>query len=150
MQARFELLASGRARVPVGGGGIGYCWWFAVLGADGDDEYSVHWRGPWIFNGGLGDVPGLATADTDGDGDDEVILSTGTRVDVLELDQATGEYSRILAVEGWGPWWENWLQVAGGDTDGDGRDEVIISQSSTPAVLEPEEIEGVRVYRRIE
>jgi len=145
---RPELLRGGRGHYFMGGGAWRYCWWFGLLGADGDDSYSVRWD-LLLFHGGMGDTGEAAMGDTDGDGDAEVVLSLGSRVHVLELDQATGQFVRLLTVDSWKDPPDLHMTVATGDLDGDGRDEVLIGQEGSVGDL-PEETEAVRVYRRLD
>lgn len=139
-----ELMRGGKALDQVT---FGACWWFGLLGADGDDQYSVRWD-QWVFGGGLGDVGMADMGDTDGDGDDEVLLSRGEHVTVFELDRGTGGFYRILDV----PWWhlgDQHMEVRACDTDGDGRDEVVVFAGRHDVQLGPERSVAVKVFRRM-
>lgn len=134
---RPELLRGGYNTAGPGGP---YCWWFGVFKADGDNSYSLRWQGPPFFHGGLGDggTAMAAMGDTDGDGDDEVLLLTAGRVDVFELSPA-GQYERIAAIE-------PAASVAAADLDGDGADEVVVGNWLEG---DPELQETVKIYKRV-
>ncbi|MFO0827450.1 MAG: VCBS repeat-containing protein [Phycisphaerales bacterium] len=95
------------------------------------DGLSVTWSGALIGASPLG--PGwslLATADLDGDGDDDLVWRKDTKIKAWLMDGATKVGGGLLSsgID------TNWKVVAAIDIDGDGDDDLVWRNSSTRVV----------------
>ena len=151
LAAEGDLDGDGRLEILRGGKGLNAvtmqaCWWFGLLGADGDDLYSLR-ADHWYFGGGFPDQGDADMGDTDGDGDDEVIVSRGDHVTVFDFEKTSDKFVPVLDVDAWNTG-DFMLEVAAADIDGDGRDEVVVFAGRYETAIGPEESVAVRVYRR--
>lgn len=77
----------------------------------------------------------LTTADTDGNGDDEVIIAAGPRTkgEVRVYNGATPKLLKKFSP--FGTNYRSGLRISAGDVSGDGRDDIVVSKMSGPAQI---------------
>lgn len=127
------------------GGDYGLCMRYELWRAGAQRPYERVWRLDTAFGF---DYPhqqtGTAFGDTDGDGDDELLIGMERTVALFEWDGVA--YQQIFGVRcedcAWTPVWLD-------DVDGDGRAELIFHQQHGAFVRFPPTPDVIQVYRRL-
>ena len=122
------------------------CWYLAVFDAVADNTYERLWTIDFGPHGNADHRAHVAMGDTDGDGDDDLVVSYGDLVQILDWDKGAREFRLAAELPGCESCQRNDLELA--DLDGDGAKEIVVTQVVYEGGLQIEE-DAVTFYRRV-
>jgi len=130
------------------------CWFLGAFAASADDAYEILWHRLFL-HGDIRHSRSVATDDTDGDGDLEILLSLGDVVHLYE-DQGEFDFRRVWSwtspplPEGLPDFTVRTLTGELADLDADGAAEVIVSRLAPPIVEDISEYESYFIFKRVD